>query len=269
MNNDSQFGVESRNVLGSNSNEGDYGTMLQRLQQPPGGDSPPSTVNNGLSADFANEMKRLQQLNPTNTPSVPTALLPNMNSNFQYDQSTVAFIQQMFESQQQRGNSFRFDIPLATSMGLSHGTFGQVIGSSGVPTSNDVSNLGHELFISDRNISDVNQIQQFQNSFLTDAHFLMAQQAVGVMNLPSFSNPISLQPQTQPVEQDGNMELPLPSPHSIFHRDGSKRMRGGVIEPFPVCAMESRRYFDICCIALTICSFFSFYRKNCIVSLLR
>lgn len=25
----------------------------------------------------------------------------------------------------------------------------------------------------------------------------------------------------------------LPSPHSLFHRDGSRRMRGGVIEPFP------------------------------------
>ena len=28
-------------------------------------------------------------------------------------------------------------------------------------------------------------------------------------------------------------EMPLPSPHSLFHRDGSRRMRGGVIEPFP------------------------------------
>eukprot|EP00980_Cylindrotheca_fusiformis_P020232 scaffold7316_cov123-Cylindrotheca_fusiformis.AAC.7 len=28
-------------------------------------------------------------------------------------------------------------------------------------------------------------------------------------------------------------ELPLPSPHSILHRDSSRRMRGGVIEPFP------------------------------------
>ena len=28
-------------------------------------------------------------------------------------------------------------------------------------------------------------------------------------------------------------ELPLPSPHALFHRDGSRRMRGGVIEPFP------------------------------------
>ena len=26
---------------------------------------------------------------------------------------------------------------------------------------------------------------------------------------------------------------PLPSPHSLFHRDGTRRMRGGVIEPFP------------------------------------
>jgi len=31
----------------------------------------------------------------------------------------------------------------------------------------------------------------------------------------------------------GTAELPLPSPHSLFHRDGSRRMRGGVIEPFP------------------------------------
>lgn len=31
----------------------------------------------------------------------------------------------------------------------------------------------------------------------------------------------------------GAGELPLPSPHSLFNRDGSRRMRGGVIEPFP------------------------------------
>lgn len=31
----------------------------------------------------------------------------------------------------------------------------------------------------------------------------------------------------------GGNEIPLPSPHSLFHRDGSRRMRGGVIEPFP------------------------------------
>lgn len=31
----------------------------------------------------------------------------------------------------------------------------------------------------------------------------------------------------------GASDMPLPSPHSLFHRDGSRRMRGGVIEPFP------------------------------------
>lgn len=31
----------------------------------------------------------------------------------------------------------------------------------------------------------------------------------------------------------GSNDAPLPSPHSLFHRDGSRRMRGGVIEPFP------------------------------------
>merc|ERR1712232_1040366 len=31
----------------------------------------------------------------------------------------------------------------------------------------------------------------------------------------------------------GGSDMPLPSPHSLFHRDGSRRMRGGVIEPFP------------------------------------
>ena len=34
------------------------------------------------------------------------------------------------------------------------------------------------------------------------------------------------------LKGSGN-DMPLPSPHSLFHRDGSRRMRGGVIEPFP------------------------------------
>lgn len=55
----------------------------------------------------------------------------------------------------------------------------------------------------------------FQPSFLNDARFLMAQNQLSQASL-----------------QRGN-ELPLPSPHSLFHRDGSRRMRGGVIEPFP------------------------------------
>jgi len=40
-------------------------------------------------------------------------------------------------------------------------------------------------------------------------------------------------PMAQGVKAPCVGELPLPSPHSLFHRDGSRRMRGGVIEPFP------------------------------------
>merc|ERR1712187_966115 len=36
-----------------------------------------------------------------------------------------------------------------------------------------------------------------------------------------------------PSQSNTSQEVPLPSPHSLFHRDGSRRMRGGVIEPFP------------------------------------
>ncbi|KAL7574953.1 hypothetical protein ACA910_010775 [Epithemia clementina (nom. ined.)] len=53
---------------------------------------------------------------------------------------------------------------------------------------------------------------------LQDARLLLAQSQLGCL-LPSQTN-------TSP-------EIPLPSPHSLFHRDGSRRMRGGVIEPFP------------------------------------
>ena len=52
-------------------------------------------------------------------------------------------------------------------------------------------------------------------SFLQDpTRFLMAQNQLG-------------------AAMPGLQEVPLPSPHSLFHRDGSRRMRGGVIEPFP------------------------------------
>lgn len=56
----------------------------------------------------------------------------------------------------------------------------------------------------------------FQPGFLQDARFLMAQNQFNAAQLQA----------RQP-------EIPLPSPHSLFHRDGSRRMRGGVIEPFP------------------------------------
>jgi len=58
-----------------------------------------------------------------------------------------------------------------------------------------------------------------QPSFLQDARLLMAQNQFNAATLQQHARQ--------------QQEVPLPSPHSLFHRDGSRRMRGGVIEPFP------------------------------------
>jgi hypothetical protein len=76
-------------------------------------------------------------------------------------------------------------------------------------------------------------MMQLPSTFFSDARLLMAQNHFPQsMNFPGL-----LPQQQQPPQQQqaqGIPELPLPSPHSLFHRDGSRRMRGGVIEPFPV-----------------------------------
>lgn len=60
-----------------------------------------------------------------------------------------------------------------------------------------------------------NTSPMLQPAFLQDARLFMAQN------------------QLNPIQPGGRSEMPLPSPHSLFHRDGTRRMRGGVIEPFP------------------------------------
>lgn len=63
---------------------------------------------------------------------------------------------------------------------------------------------------------------------LQDARLLLAQSQLGCL--------LSSQPGTA-------AEVPLPSPHSLFHRDGSRRMRGGVIVSFTngcVCGLSRR-----------------------------
>eukprot|EP00522_Entomoneis_paludosa_P018244 CAMPEP_0172449198 /NCGR_PEP_ID=MMETSP1065-20121228/7959_1 /TAXON_ID=265537 /ORGANISM="Amphiprora paludosa, Strain CCMP125" /LENGTH=400 /DNA_ID=CAMNT_0013200815 /DNA_START=215 /DNA_END=1417 /DNA_ORIENTATION=- len=57
-----------------------------------------------------------------------------------------------------------------------------------------------------------------QPGLLQDARLLLAQSQFGGL---------------MPGQPNAAPEVPLPSPHSLFHRDGSRRMRGGVIEPFP------------------------------------
>lgn len=65
-------------------------------------------------------------------------------------------------------------------------------------------------------------VNQILPSLLQDTRLLMSQNQFNA-NTPGLLNQGML----------GHSEIPLPSPHSLFHRDGSRRMRGGVIEPFP------------------------------------
>jgi hypothetical protein len=228
MNMESQLGADSRTAIDFSGNGAGNSTTLQHS-----GESPTLNDNNG-GFDIAGEIKRWQQLHQTNLSAAPTALLSTSSNNLQHDASTAAFLQQVLESQQQRGAPNRFEIPLANYAALSGGNFGQILGSG----TNDSSNGNVELFSNDNSNSNgtLNHLQQ--NNFFSDARLLMAQQAVAAMNFPNFSNQLIFQQQqqqpAQAPQQEEILEPPLPSPHSLFHRDGSRRMRGGVIEPFPV-----------------------------------
>ena len=83
--------------------------------------------------------------------------------------------------------------------------------------------------------------QKVQTSRLEDVAFRQMA-GIGGMNM-NMNNLFALQ---QSMASMGGMNAmnmnmptpdpmvpPLPSPHSLFHRDGTRRMRGGVIEPFP------------------------------------
>lgn len=222
MSSGAHSGSESRSTLDIMGS----GTGNNAFQ--PSGEAPEG--NDGSGFDIASEVKRWQQLYQTTLSGAPTALLSTGSNNLQHDASTAALLQ-ILESQQQRATSSRFDIPLANSMGLVGGTFGHLPGSGTMD-----SNIGSgDLFNSESISNSGGPLNQLQSNFFTDARLLMAQQAVAAMNFPSFSNPLLLQPAlTQSQQGESTSELPLPSPHSLFHRDGSRRMRGGVIEPFPV-----------------------------------
>lgn len=173
--------------------------------------------------------------------------------------------------QQRGGSSSRFDIPLASSLSLSGNSVGQMIGNDPINisttsdffNSNEASTNESGMGLSHSNNGNATLNSNVNNSltngnYYTDAHrqLLMAQQAVAAMNFPSFSNPVLFQQPSAPMQSQqptfpqlppstqhiydpstsitgSSLEIPLPSPHSLFHRDGTRRMRGGVIEPFP------------------------------------
>lgn len=215
MNSDTANGSESRNTLDIGANIGTGGVFLPVGESSGGGSE--------VTFDIASEIKRWQQLHQTNlSSSSTTALLSGSNNTLSHEASTAALIQQVLESQQQRGlSSNRFDIPLASSMGLASGPFSSIVGSGD-------SNMGSDLFLNDSSSGAVNQLP---SNLFSDARILMAKQAVAAMSFPSYPSVLLQQAQQH---NEGNLELPLPSPHSLFHRDGTRRMRGGVIEPFPV-----------------------------------
>jgi hypothetical protein len=241
MNNDNQ-GISS---IDGNSGSSSSTFLQNQHHQHSDADTQLLTQNASIGFDIANEIKRWQQLHQSNNGTAPTALLSSMGTNLQnQDVSSTAFLQQMIDShqQQQRGTSNRFDIPLATSASLSGNGFGQMIGNSN-PT-NDPINGTNDLFNTDSNSNtnmntNSNNNLQLSNDFYNNARLVMAQQAVAAMNFQSFANPMLLQQQQQQLqlptqESISTTDIPLPSPHSLFHRDGTRRMRGGVIEPFPV-----------------------------------
>jgi hypothetical protein len=147
------------------------------------------------SLNISNEIKRLQQLHQLGNSQPPGNGLLMTGSNRQNDNS-AAFLQSMFD-QQQKAQNPRLEEAFRQNMG--------------------------------------NQNPMLQPGFLQDARFLMAQNQLnpGMQSLPPMQGGGQQQQLQQQQQQGGQSELPLPSPHSLFHRDGSRRMRGGVIEPFP------------------------------------
>jgi len=178
----------------------------------------PNGTNNSLN--ISNEIKRLQQLHQLSTGGGNPSLLMNSGSS-SHDPATAAFLQSMLAADSQQkanlnANNNRFENQLTGGAIISSNTNNAVPApsSANAPTNNSMP-------------------MQLPSNFLNDARLLMAQNQAFQQ---SQGMPFAMMPQQQPQQQQAigtNQEMPLPSPHSLFHRDGSRRMRGGVIEPFP------------------------------------
>jgi hypothetical protein len=206
-------GVSNGNPMGMGPNP--MGSMLPNVNVNANGGVGADQQQAQASLHMSNEIKRLQQLHQMGNSTPANALLMTGSQQHRQNDGSAAFLQSMFDQQQKAQNQH----PGGAS--------------------------GFEEALR-QNLANPNQMMQ--SGFLQDARFLMAQNQLnpmvaqqqnqlnpGMQSLSSMQapGPGNMQAPGQQQPQATQSEIPLPSPHALFHRDGSRRMRGGVIEPFP------------------------------------
>ena len=180
-------------------------------------------VQNTNSINISNEIKRLQQLHQLGVAGMGSsnALLMNPGSG-SLDPATSAFLQSMFA-----GGDTQQKVNFNTNNRFEHQLAGNLISNS---TNNNNSATQTQSNVPANSSMPI----QLPSNFLNDARLLMAQNQIFQQNQ---GMQFAMMPQHQELQEQAlggtSQEMPLPSPHSLFHRDGSRRMRGGVIEPFP------------------------------------
>ena len=172
--------------------------------------SMPGMMGGGAGANVANMNMMAMQSNNQGAANNP---MLNMN-NFNFDQ--IKRLQQMAQLQQQTNM-----MPSAAAQQQDASTaLLQTFLDQKIQTSRfgDLGAMGAAAGMGGAGLPGM----QGQNPMLGAAagtNLLMMNPNMGGVNLAQSAN--------------ASGEMPLPSPHSLFHRDGSRRMRGGVIEPFP------------------------------------
>lgn len=124
------------------------------------------------------------------------------------------------------------------------GASGNMLASNNTNNSSMSASTSGDASSQSNAVNSMAATMQLPSNFLNDARLLMAQNQMFQNAQGGGVLPFAMMPPQQQQSQDqqqlraaaaagANPEMPLPSPHSLFHRDGSRRMRGGVIEPFP------------------------------------
>jgi hypothetical protein len=181
-----------------------------------------------MSQDMAGNDGSVQQQQEFNLNNQALALLRAQNGGFGLDASTItAFLQQQQAGKMDRqGASITSEIKRLQQLHQMN-----ALGASG---NGLLLPGGHNAALLQSMMED----QQKSINFRFDNPLAQPMGGINPMLQPAFfQDSRLLTAQNQYNAENMNSlrqgEIPLPSPHSLFHRDGSRRMRGGVIEPFP------------------------------------